>query len=137
MTDERTAPGDGEGLETHKYRVERMSDPEGKHAGCWYFVLDPHHDPHALVALRQYAYSVRADNPALARDLHAVADRYGPGTSWGIQRSDGRIVTPSDGQRWEHSQAVDALSFARAFTDDPGIRLVFRVKDDGAWWAVP
>lgn len=137
MTDETTAPGDGERLETHKYRVERMNDPEGKHAGCWYFVLDPHHDPHAVVALRQYAAAVRAEKPDLARDLHAVADRYAPGTMWGIQRSDGRVVAPADGERWEHAQAVDALSFARAFTDDPGIRLVFRVKADGAWWAVP
>jgi hypothetical protein len=52
-----------------KYQVERLSDLEGKHDDCWYFVLDPAHDPHALVALRAYAESARAEFPVLAADL--------------------------------------------------------------------
>jgi hypothetical protein len=52
-----------------KYQVERLSDPEGKHEDCWYFVLDPAHDPHALVALRAYAESARTEYPTLAADL--------------------------------------------------------------------
>ena len=42
-----------------KYRVERVSDPEGKHSDCWYFVLDPQHDPIAREALLTYATEAR------------------------------------------------------------------------------
>jgi len=52
-----------------KYRVERVSDPTGKHDNCWYFVLDPEHDPYALVALRAYADACREEYPTLAHDL--------------------------------------------------------------------
>lgn len=38
-----------------RYRVEKVHDPEGKHADCRYFVLDPEHDPLARIALAAYA----------------------------------------------------------------------------------
>lgn len=38
-----------------KFKVERTLDPEGKHDGCRYFVLDPQHDPIAREVLRSYA----------------------------------------------------------------------------------
>lgn len=55
-----------------KYEVKRISDPEGKHDNCRYFVLDPVHDPLARFALR--AYMVMAKHRgygSLARDLAA------------------------------------------------------------------
>jgi hypothetical protein len=39
----------------HKYDVTRRNDPEGKHAECRYFVLDPQHDPLAREALETYS----------------------------------------------------------------------------------
>jgi hypothetical protein len=48
MNDEKN-----EGI-VHKYDVKRVNDPEGKHDDCWYFVLDPQHDPIAQIALREY-----------------------------------------------------------------------------------
>lgn len=54
-----------------KYRVERIHDPEGKHAECRYFVLDPQHDPIAERALRFYADEARRQGfTALADDLN-------------------------------------------------------------------
>lgn len=38
------------GLE-YRYEVYKVSDPEGKHMDCRYFVLDPQHDPVAAKAL--------------------------------------------------------------------------------------
>jgi hypothetical protein len=55
------------GLE-HRYNVERVNDPNGKHAGCRYFVLDPQHDQIARVALMAYS------NVARGRGLVALAD---------------------------------------------------------------
>lgn len=43
------------GLEA-RYRVEKISDPTGKHSDCRYFVLDPQHDPIARTALGLYAH---------------------------------------------------------------------------------
>ena len=60
-----------------KFRVERRgggSVPGGKHDGCFYFVLDVTHDPHAPAALRAYAESCADTHPALAADLRAMAD---------------------------------------------------------------
>lgn len=54
-----------------KYRVERTSDPTGKHEECGYFVLDPRHDPHAVTAIRAYSAAVRSERPGLADDLDA------------------------------------------------------------------
>lgn len=56
----------------HKFNVSRVdgtSAPGGKHDGCFYFVLDLDHDPHAKAALKAYADSCRADYPKLAEDL--------------------------------------------------------------------
>lgn len=50
-----------------KYSVQRLRDPEGKHDNCWYFVLDPTHDPIARVALNAYA------DEAGRRGFHALA----------------------------------------------------------------
>lgn len=53
-----------------KYRVERMDDPSGKHAGCRYFVLDPEHDPVARLALYRYAdVLMKTRGGALGPDL--------------------------------------------------------------------
>ena len=66
--------GEGEG----KFIVTRTdgsSDTGGKHMGCWYFVLDLTHDPHAIPAMIAYADSCRKDGyELLAADiLEAVA----------------------------------------------------------------
>lgn len=58
-----------------KYHVERLSDPDGKHDGCRYFVLDPQHDPIARRALRQYAATAGFEgNYALRGDLYQWLD---------------------------------------------------------------
>jgi hypothetical protein len=65
-------PGCGaEGLYA-KYEVRRTDgsdQPGGRHHGCWYFVLDPAHDPDARTVLRQYAGLVAGERPRLAADL--------------------------------------------------------------------
>lgn len=56
----------------HKFNVTRVdgsSAPGGKHDGCFYFVLDLDHDPHAKAALKAYADSCRNEYPKLAADL--------------------------------------------------------------------
>jgi hypothetical protein len=55
-----------------KYFVERTdgtSAPGHKHHGCEYFILDLHHDKHAISALRAYLLSCRKEYPLLADDL--------------------------------------------------------------------
>jgi len=47
------------GLE-RRYKVERLNDPTGKHNACWFFVLDPRHDPYAREALRHYITVISA-----------------------------------------------------------------------------
>jgi hypothetical protein len=57
-----------------KYEVRRRNDPNGKHDDCWYFVLDPTHDPIARVALEAYADEAeRRGFEALAADLRLPA----------------------------------------------------------------
>ena len=52
------------------HRRDGKDDPGGEHYGCYYFVLDVTHDPHAIPALRGYAESCEADGyAALASDL--------------------------------------------------------------------
>jgi len=54
-----------------KYDVIWVNDPDGKHANCWYFVLDPQHDPLAREALKAYAEAAEREGYAyLAADLH-------------------------------------------------------------------
>lgn len=58
----------------HKFDVQRVdgsSRPGEKHDGCFYFVLDLDHDPHAKAALKAYAKSCRKEYPKLAADLDA------------------------------------------------------------------
>lgn len=55
-----------------KYFVERVdgnSGPGSKHATCFYFVLDLHHDKHALPAIKDYIASCEREYPELAADL--------------------------------------------------------------------
>lgn len=53
-----------------KYHVERLNDDEGKHDNCFFFVLDPRHDPIAAVALRTYARVAKSHGyDTLAADL--------------------------------------------------------------------
>lgn len=54
-----------------KYNVVRLNDPDGKHARCYYFVLDFEHDPYAGEAALAYAHACEADYPLLAADLRA------------------------------------------------------------------
>ena len=56
----------------HKFDVKKVNDPEGKHDDCWYFVLDPQHDPHARIALAAYAVDCAPHYPKLAEDLRKV-----------------------------------------------------------------
>lgn len=64
----------------HKYDVKRVNDPDGKHDGCRYFVLDPQHDPLARDALASYAKAAHyAGYEALAQALNqwlSTACRY-------------------------------------------------------------
>lgn len=54
----------------HRYNVEKVNDPTGKHDACRYFVLDPQHDPIARAALVTYASAARAAGyHELYRDL--------------------------------------------------------------------
>jgi hypothetical protein len=50
-------------------RVDGSDQPEGKHYGCHYFVLDLNHDKHAPAAMRSYAASCAATHPELAADI--------------------------------------------------------------------
>ncbi|GAA1404009.1 hypothetical protein [Oerskovia paurometabola] len=81
-----------------KYRVERTSDPTGKHEECGYFVLDPRHDPHAVTAIRAYSAAVRSERPGLADDLDA----------W--------VGVPVSDARREDDELVETV--ARALSDD-------------------
>lgn len=55
-------------------RTDGASSRGRKHDGCYYFVLDTDHDPHAVAALRAYADSCEADYPLLAADVRQLAD---------------------------------------------------------------
>jgi len=50
-------------------RTDGRSEPGEKHHGCEYFVLDLHHDRHALPAIQAYADSCAAEYPKLAVDI--------------------------------------------------------------------
>ena len=50
-------------------RTDDKSEPGQKHDGCFYFVLDCDHDPHALRALEAYRRSCQKDYPLLAADI--------------------------------------------------------------------
>lgn len=54
-----------------KFNVSRV-DPEAqeRHKDCAVFVLEPKHDYHARMALREYERSVRPFYPELANDIH-------------------------------------------------------------------
>lgn len=62
-----------------KFRVERTdgtSTPGQKHDGCFYFVLDINHDPHAVPALKAYADAAQADGyDLLAIDIRSMLSR--------------------------------------------------------------
>jgi hypothetical protein len=58
----------------HKYNVDRVDGAEhdfnSKHyGGCFLFVLDLDHDPHARAAIRGYAESCHKTHPELASAL--------------------------------------------------------------------
>jgi hypothetical protein len=55
-------------------RVDGSDLPGGKHYGCFNFVLDLSHDPHAIPAIQAYAASCAATHPQLAQEL---VDRFG------------------------------------------------------------
>lgn len=56
-----------------KYEVTRTDgDPQGKHRGCHYFVLDLTHDAHAGPALAAYARSCEGDYPVLSEQLKGI-----------------------------------------------------------------
>ena len=55
----------------HKFHVTRH-DPTGKHANCFYFVLDVDHDQFSVQALEAYAKACEKEFPKLAADLQGV-----------------------------------------------------------------
>ena len=57
--------------ETIEYTIESLLKPV-VHDGCWCFVLDPQHDPHARIALAAYAVDCAPHYPKLAEDLRKV-----------------------------------------------------------------
>jgi len=62
---------ENEGLQ-EKFEVTRLipSSRGIDHSECFYFVLDPEHDPDAAAALAFYAHAVRArGNTVLADDI--------------------------------------------------------------------
>lgn len=69
-----------DGLEA-RYSVHRLKeDPEGKHAACRYFVLDPQHDLIAREALAEYAHLAREKGfEPLAVDLLTWLDALNTG----------------------------------------------------------
>jgi hypothetical protein len=67
----RQAPDTHRGL-YRKYHVERLSDPNGKHADCSFFVLDLRHDDYARQALGAYIDACQFEYPQLADDLAAL-----------------------------------------------------------------
>lgn len=106
-TQERSSWPDGDDHERGlygKYRVERTSDPKGKHDDCRYFVLDPQHDPNAVTALRAYADACADEYPALAADLRAWA---GPATI----SSSGEDVRLTSEEREDLAWAVDCAAY--------------------------
>lgn len=55
-----------------KYDVHRTDGADqqgGRHDGCWYFVLDPRHDPEAAYVLCLYAELIDGERSQLAEDL--------------------------------------------------------------------
>lgn len=66
-----------------KYVVRRVNDPEEKHDGCEYFVLDLDHDPFSAPALRAYADACERLYPKLAADLRAKLGTPGDGGDLG------------------------------------------------------
>src|ERR1700674_3205032 len=54
-----------------KFHVTR-NDPTGKHAGCYYFVLDTDHDQFSVPALTAYADACELEFPKLASDLRGL-----------------------------------------------------------------
>lgn len=75
MTGESARPDTRRGL-YQRYVVQRLDGSSvegGKHHACRFYVLDASHDPFAAPALRAYAEACRAQYPALAHDLDALA----------------------------------------------------------------
>ncbi len=67
-----------EGLEK-RYDVKKINDPQGKHADCIYFVLDPKHDKYARAALAYYANRVEIGGKRkLAVDLRRLVESCEP-----------------------------------------------------------
>lgn len=54
-----------------KFLVTRH-DPAGKHANCFYFVLDVDHDQFSIAALEAYVIACDKQFPKLASDLRGV-----------------------------------------------------------------
>jgi len=82
----------------HKFNVTRTdgkSAPGGKHDGCFYFVLDCDHDPHAKAALIAYAASCDKDYPALASDVRVIADNCKFGSAEGSHITDVLRIQPA------------------------------------------
>jgi len=64
-----------------KFKVERTDGghlPGRKHHGCFYWVLDVTHDPHARAALVTYEMACRLTHPQLADELrHLICELEG------------------------------------------------------------
>lgn len=115
-----------------KYRVEKVSDPTGKHAHCRYFVLDPAHDPRAVPAIRAYADTVRADSPDLAAGLdewvgRAPATEDASAESFAAELITMSVLGPDKDCDGDHEDGCCELDADRL--PDGHLRLTFLVTD--------
>ena len=58
-----------------KYKIERVDGKPFTDRGNEYFVLCFERDPHAKVALKAYAESVKSENPDLYNDLMSTLNK--------------------------------------------------------------
>jgi len=63
------------GLMVNKYKISK-SNGEDVDPNAWYFVLRVDKDPHAQVAAKAYAESVKEENPTLSKELLDAIIKY-------------------------------------------------------------
>lgn len=82
----------------HKFNVTRTdgkSEPGQKHDGCFYFVLDCDHDPHARAALQAYAESCKDEYPALSSEVSLIASEMPFGSDADVHITDLLRISPT------------------------------------------
>lgn len=73
-----------------------------KHHGCFYFVLDCDHDPHAKAALEAYAKSCESEYPPLASDVRAIVEGCAFGSGDDRRVTDALDIRPAPEMGCEH-----------------------------------